>query len=157
MVDFCAENLFHMKKFGLALAIISIVLFSQKASAQSDTWQKLSNVTYKKEYNDLLGYKIDVPVFDKTIRAMAGKTITVHGYIVPTDGYKSHTEFVFSAFPYSMCFFCGQAGPETVMEDKASAGVKYTTEPVTLRGKLQLNDQDINRLMYSLTDAVLVE
>ncbi len=145
-----------MKKTCLLLALLASAVF-QKATAQSDTWQKLANVTYKKEYNDLLGYKIDVPVFDKIIRSMAGKTITVRGYIIPTDGYKSHSEFVFSAFPYSMCFFCGQAGPETVMEVEAKNGVKYTSEPVTLRGKLELNDKDINRLMYGLKEAVLVE
>ena len=88
---------------------------------------------------------------------MEGKTVTVRGYIIPTDGYKSHTEFVFSAFPYSMCFFCGQAGPETVMEVLAVTGIKFDPDPVTLRGKLKLNDKDINRLMYSLTEAELVE
>lgn len=146
-----------MKKLWFAVAFLASLFFAKNLSAQADSWQKLSNVTYKKEYNELLGYKIDVPVFDKMIRAMAGKTITIRGYIVPTDGYKSHSEFVFSAFPYSMCFFCGQAGPETVMEVKAVRGIKYSTEPVTIRGKLALNDQDINRLMYSLSEAVLVE
>ena len=96
-------------------------------------------------------------VFEKSIKQLDGKEVTVRGYIIPTDGYKSHTEFVFSAFPYNMCFFCGQAGPETVMEINAKTPVKYSTEPVTLRGILKLNDKDINRLMFSLSNAVLVE
>jgi hypothetical protein len=142
----------------IIFGILCLVIFNnEKITAQADIWQKLSMVTYKKEYNDLLGYKIDVPVFDKIIKNLEGKTITVRGYIVPTDGYKSHTEFVFSAFPYSMCFFCGQAGPETVMDVKAIEGIKYTSEPVTIRGKLHLNDKDINRLMFSISGAELVE
>ncbi|MEO0732435.1 MAG: hypothetical protein AAFZ52_06345 [Bacteroidota bacterium] len=73
------------------------------------------------------------------------------------EGYKSHTEFVFSAYPYNMCFFCGGAGPETVMEVTSSEPVKYTTERVKLQGKLLLNNADINRLMYIMVDAKLVK
>jgi hypothetical protein len=145
-----------LKNIFLLFAFFTL-FFNQKIGAQDGIWQKLANVTYKKEYNDLLGYKIDIPVFGKIVQQMEGKTITVRGYIVPTDGYKSHTEFVFSAFPYSMCFFCGQAGPETVMDIAAIVGIQFSTEPITLKGKLHLNNKDINRLMYSLSEAEIVE
>jgi hypothetical protein len=56
-----------------------------------------------------------------------------------------------------MCFFCGGAGPETVMDVFATNPVEYSAEQVTLRGKLELNATDINRLMYALTDAELVK
>jgi hypothetical protein len=144
-------------KNSLILVTFLTLFFNLKIAAQDGIWQKLASVTYKKEYNDLLGYKIDIPVFGKIVQQLEGKTITVRGYIVPTDGYKSHTEFVFSAFPYSMCFFCGQAGPETVMDIAAVVGVKFSTEPITLKGKLHLNNKDINRLMYSLSEAEIVE
>ena len=104
-----------------------------------------------------MGFKVDVPVFADDVKKLDGQEITIKGYIIPIEGYKSHEEFVFSAFPYSMCFFCGGAGPETVMEVFASEAVKYTDDPVTLKGKLELNNDDINRLIYSLHDAVLVK
>jgi hypothetical protein len=56
-----------------------------------------------------------------------------------------------------MCFFCGGAGPETVLEVSALEPIKYTAEAITIKGKLELNDEDINRLIYSLTDVVLVK
>lgn len=120
-------------------------------------WKTLGKITYKKKYDDLLGFKIDIPVFSKPILKLEGQEIELKGYIIPVEGYKSHKEFIFSAFPYNMCFFCGGAGPETVMEVEATEGVEYTAEQVRLRGKLTLNAEDINRLMYILTDAVLVE
>ena len=132
------------------------------ASAQGDKadnpsiWKTLSKITYKKEYDELLGFKIDKPVFSDAIKEIEGETVTVKGFIIPTEGYKSHTEFIFSAFPYSMCFFCGGAGPETVMEVVTLEPVKYTAEAITLRGKLVLNADDINRLMYFLEDAELI-
>ncbi|MBT8219211.1 MAG: hypothetical protein KJP00_05285 [Bacteroidia bacterium] len=125
--------------------------------AQGDIWQQLSNITYKKEYNEIMGFKVDVPVFAENIKSMEGKEIEIKGYIIPIEGYKSHKEFVFSAYPYSMCFFCGGAGPETVMEVFATEPVKYTDDPITLRGKLELNSQDINRLIYAIHEATIVK
>jgi hypothetical protein len=136
--------------------ILLFVLLSFSISmvyGQNDTWKKLGKITYKKQFDELLGFKVDVPVFGKDIKEMEGKEVTVRGYIIPTNGYKSQTEFVFSAFPYNMCFFCGGAGPETVMEVYAVEGIAYTTEPVTLKGILSTNSGDINRLMYSISKA----
>ncbi len=116
-------------------------------------WPALAKVSYKKEYDDLLGIKVDKPVFSTDIKQLEGKVISLRGYIIPTDGFKSHTEFVFSAFPYSSCFFCGQAGPETVVEIKARKPIPYTSEPIAIQGRLRLNAQDVNRLMYMLEDA----
>ncbi len=127
-------------------------------SAQTEnTWKTLSKITYKKQMDEILGFKIDVPVFSEPIKALEGKEVSLKGYIIPVEGYKSHTEFIFSAYPYNMCFFCGGAGPETVMEVKATEPVKYVADQITLKGRLVLNPDDINRLMYILEDASLVK
>jgi len=120
-------------------------------------WKTLGKITYKKKYDELMGFKIDIPVFSDPIKKLDGKEVEVKGYIIPVEGYKSHKEFILSAFPYNMCFFCGGAGPETVMEVEAVEGIEYSAEQVVIKGKLKLNDDDINRLMYLLTDAVLVD
>jgi len=104
-----------------------------------------------------MGFKIDIPVFSAPVKALENKEIEVKGYIIPVEGYKSHKEFIFSAFPYNMCFFCGGAGPETVMEVEATDAVEYTAEQVILKGTLSLNDSDINRLMYLIKDARLIK
>jgi hypothetical protein len=120
-------------------------------------WKTLSKISYKKEYDDLMGFKIDKPVFGDAVKALDGKEITIKGYIIPVEGYKSHKEFIFSAFPYSMCFFCGGAGPETVMEVEAIEGIKYSADAIIIKGVVKLNDKDINRLMYKLINAKLVK
>ena len=141
-------------------SILMIFVLMTGISAQDTTanvWKTLSKITYKKEFDELMGFKIDVPVFSKQVKSLANSTITVKGYIIPVEGYKSHKEFIFSAFPYNMCFFCGGAGPETVMEVVAAEPVEYTAEQVILTGVLTLNDSDVNRLMYLITDAKLVK
>jgi len=147
-----------------AIRYIQVVLFcfffaavSGQEAKEPSLWKTLSKITYKKEYDELMGFKIDKPVFSDAIKNLSEKEVTVKGYIIPVEGYKSHNEFIPSAFPYNMCFFCRGAGPETVMEVEAIEGVEYTAEPVLLKGKLQLNAEDINRLMFLLTDAVIVE
>ena len=129
----------------------------ESTEKEENIWKTLSKITYKKEYDEFLGFKIDVPVFSEKVTALHEQEVSVKGYIIPVEGYKSHTEFILSAFPYNMCFFCGGAGPETVMEVESLDPVEYTTEQVILKGKLVLNDSDINRLMYLLVDAKLQE
>lgn len=121
------------------------------------TWKTLSKITFKKEFDELMGFKVDVPVFSKEIKSLAGKEVVVKGYIIPVEGFKSHKEFIFSAFPYNMCFFCGGAGPETVMEVMAAEPIEYTSESVKIKGTLSLNDSDINQLMFKLENAVLMD
>lgn len=148
-----------MKKTLFFAFILSFVYFFniETTTAQDNTWKTLSKITFKKKYDEMLGFKVDVPVFSEDIKAMSGKVITIKGYIIPVEGYKSHKEFVFSAFPYNMCFFCGGAGPETVMEVTSKEAIKYSAEPITIKGKLELNDSDVNRLIYGLKDAELVK
>lgn len=133
------------------LLTLSAPLISQSSSGNS-MWKTLSKITYKKEYDEMLGFKIDVPIFSQDVLALEGTEVTITGYIIPVEGYKSHKEFIFSAYPYNMCFFCGGAGPETVMEVVSLEPVPYTADPVTIKGVLHLNATDINRLMYSLEE-----
>lgn len=142
---------------GLLLVIMGVVLCGPDAIAQEGTWKKLSNITFVKKYDELMGFKVDMPVFSEEIKEMEGEVITLKGYIIPVEGYKSHKEFVFSAYPYNMCFFCGGAGPETVMEVFADEAIKYSADPIVIKGTLKLNDSDINRLMYILNNVTLVK
>ncbi len=131
--------------------------FAQTAEKETNLWKTLSKITFKKEYDELMGFKVDVPVFGKEIQELEGKEVVVKGYIIPVEGYKSHKEFILSAFPYNMCFFCGGAGPETVMEVFSKEPIEYSAEAVTIKGKLELNADDINRLMYALSEVELVK
>jgi hypothetical protein len=158
---FVSQKRLRMIRFSLFLMLIMASPAVASLEAQSTTteslWKTLAKITYKKEYDEFLGFKIDKPVFSDEIKALDGKEVTVKGFIIPVEGYKSHKEFIFSAFPYSMCFFCGGAGPESVMEVVSSEAVAYTAESIVLKGKLKLNSSDVNKLMYALTEARVVK
>lgn len=149
----------------LAFALFSIALHAQvdelvdeqEPLVNENTWKTLARITYKKEFDELMGFKIDKPVFGDKVKALEGQEVIIKGYIIPVEGYKSHKEFILSAFPYNMCFFCGGAGPETVMEVNAKEPIKFQADALYIKGTLHLNADDINRLMYLLEDAVLVD
>ncbi|HMO38812.1 MAG TPA: hypothetical protein PKC76_05490 [Saprospiraceae bacterium] len=146
-----------MKKLAFLFSVIAFLLINTNATAQTENvWKTLSKLTFKKQYDEMLGFKVDVPVFSDDVKKLSGKEVKVKGYVIPVEGYRSHKEFVFSAYPYSMCFFCGGAGPETVMEVYAKEPIKYSPDPIVLKGKLELNDADVNRLIYTIRDAELV-
>ncbi|TVR84625.1 MAG: hypothetical protein EA409_00535 [Saprospirales bacterium] len=135
-------------------SIASTAVFSQQIPGEDGgLWRTLGKLSYEKQYNDMFGFEIDMPVFSEEIKALENKEVMVRGYIIPVEGYRNHKEFIFSAFPYSQCFFCGAAGPETVMEIYAERPVRFTSEIIWLKGKLILNDSDINHLFYILEDA----
>ena len=140
----------------LTVLLLAISLNLQ-AQESNKVWSTLAKITYKMQMDEIMGFNVDIPVFSDEVKALEGTEITIKGYIIPVEGYKSHREFVFSAFPYNMCFFCGGAGPETVMEVFATDPVKYSAKQVVLKGTLELNDTDINRLIYAITDAVLLD
>jgi hypothetical protein len=158
---FAVQMGLRMVRFAVLFSFLFLYTSISSLEAQSATteslWKTLAKITYKKEYDEFLGFKIDKPVFSEEIKALDGKEVTVKGFIIPVEGYKSHKEFIFSAFPYSMCFFCGGAGPESVMEVSATEPVAYTAESIVLKGKLKLNSSDVNKLMYALTDARMVK
>ena len=140
----------------LIILLTLIFLDTVTVLAQYSIWPILSGVKYKKVSDPLLGYEVDYPVSNDEIKSIEGRRVKVRGFIVPTNGYKSSREFVLSALPVKSCYFCGGAGPETVIEIRARQDIPVTAERVELEGRFRLNSADLNRLMFQLEDAILV-
>lgn len=69
-------------------------------------WKVLSKVQFEMKEDTTTNTMVPYPIFDESIRKLAGQPIEIKGYIIPdteTDG----NLHVLSAFPYSSCFFCG--------------------------------------------------
>lgn len=147
-----------MRNIIILLVWMSIFItqaFGQTASvADTDVWKALSSVTYEvteDEYGELY-----VPEFSKQAQQLEGQVVTVKGYMVPFDGLFKPTHVIISSLPLASCFFCGAGGPETVMEVYLQDPVKYTESLVAFQGKLKLNAQNYEQLMYILEDATFV-
>ncbi len=132
-------------------------LYPQEEVLEVDMWEVLSDVRFETKKDEFSGMVVEVPVFGEDIKALNGKKIIIKGYLLPETGYKTHKEFILSALPYNLCYFCGKAGPETVMQVYAKDAVKYSNKMIELEGVLKLNFIDPYDLPYHLEDARLID
>ena len=117
------------------------------------TWELLKNVEFDEIWSEEFQAYYMVPKFSESVKEMDGKEVQIRGFIIPVDIVQDY--YVLSANPYSSCFFCGQAGPESVMEIqmiKKYEGLRMD-QVITYKGTLKLNVDDIYQLNYILEDA----
>ena len=121
------------------------------------TWELLKNVEFDEIWSEEFQAYYMVPKFSSSVKSMDNKEVQIRGFIIPVDIVQDY--YVLSANPYSSCFFCGQAGPESVMEVqmvKKYEGLRMD-QVITFKGKLKLNVDDIYQLNYILEDAEIIE
>ncbi len=140
--------------------VLSILLFSVPLTAQSqnDAWALFAKTKFDAKYNDKAGEYFLYPTFPDELKNMVGKEIDMEGYYLPID-VEGDAYIILSKFPFAQCFFCGGAGPESIAE--VSFKVKQEKfEPdqfIRIKGKLKLNESDIEHGNFIIQDAVLVK
>ena len=145
-----------MKK-KIFLLLISYFFTLHFYSQNIITWELLKNVEFDEIWSEEFQAYYMVPKFSSSVKAMDNKEVQIRGFIIPVDIVQDY--YVLSANPYSSCFFCGQAGPESVMEVqmvKKYEGLRMD-QVITFKGKLKLNVDDIYQLNYILEDAEIME
>jgi hypothetical protein len=97
-----------------------------------------------------------VPFLDSKIRTHEGKAITLEGYYLPYD-LSNKNAIIISRNPFSACFFCGGAGPESVAEIVfASKPPRFKADQIiTVTGTLKLNDKNVDHMNFILVNARL--
>ncbi len=123
-----------------------------------DIWALLSKTRFVEKLNREYGMYFLYPIFPDELKAMEGKTVEVTGFYIPLD--VSTSDFaVLSKFPNAECFFCGGAGPESIvvayLKNKPSKRIKVD-EIITIKGTLKLNDTDIDELNFILLDSEII-
>lgn len=122
-------------------------------------WESLSDLSFDYRLYDSLGTYIDFPVFGVLPQAYNGLEVQITGYMIPVAETGNEDIFILSAFPYSQCFFCGQAGLESILDIQLKEEPKRTLkldERLTFKGRFRTNNSDLNYLIYILDDAELV-
>ena len=142
-----------MNKLLYIFILLGCFVFNDTSAQNKVSWKTLAEVTFVKEYDEELDLYIKKPVFGPKVQALDGQQIIITGYVVPIDN--KGQDFALSANPFTSCFFCGQAGPESVMDLKLKKKVGYlkTDKILTFKGYFKLNADDIYELNYILEDA----
>ncbi|MBC6409887.1 MAG: DUF3299 domain-containing protein [Ekhidna sp.] len=134
--------------------IISILLV---VAYPPSGWEIFEDTRFKWQYNEDLGMEIEIPVFNKKIKALDGQEITLTGHYLPLD--LEGNSIIISKLPYASCFFCGGGvGQESVVEVEFSSVQRpfRMDELVTVQGKLKLNVDDYEHLVFMITNAKVI-
>ncbi len=131
---------------GVLFTVFSFSLFN----ATKLTWRELATVSFTEYYDTQKGIWSLEAGYPEAIRVLRGKEIFITGYVLPVDN--KGDIYALSAYPFSSCFFCGGAGPESVM------GLEFTSPPgrlstdavKTYAGKLILVQKPENGFYFTL-------
>jgi uncharacterized protein len=111
-------------------------------------WSVLSDVKTRADNKNRL-----LPAFQKAQLVLDQKTQRIQGFMMPLEPGEKQTHFLLSSVPLT-CAFCTPGGPESMVEVKTKAPVKYTLDPVTVEGKFAVLNDDPYGLYYRITEAV---
>lgn len=153
-VDAVAENKIQTAGFIPFFEKNTDDLFTQ---TKPDTlnWKLLGIIKYLKKPDKDYPDGVMFPIVNSTLKAKNKKKIIMSGFIIPID----NVSYALSKNVFASCFFCGQAGPETIM------GIKFkgptpklkTDQYVTMEGTFRYNDNDVNDWIYHIENAVIVK
>ncbi len=141
---------FTVKPFLMGFFVCQAILAVGQSSSK-ENWNTLAKLEFEKSHDEY--GEIYIPKFGPEIKALSGKEIELEGYIIPFEGMFGPQKLIISSVPIASCFFCGGAGPESVAEVYLSESVKYTSKKVKVTGKLNLNKENSDQLMYILKEA----
>lgn len=144
-------------KIAVILCLLVTGFISAGPAVTHIDWKKLSDVRFTKKLNKEVSMYFLYPTFGQTVRDLQNKEVQIKGYMIPVD--ETENIYVLSSQPMAACFFCGGAGPESIIELQfKNRRRKFKTDEVkTVRGMLQLNNSDIEHLNYILKNAEVVE
>lgn len=148
-------SLFFLTSSGLPNDVVTNPTVTRNAVADTLTWKLLAQIKYVKKASKDYPEGVMYPVINPTLKAKNKKTITMSGFIIPID----NKNYALSKNVFASCFFCGQAGPETIMGIKfKSPGMKLKTDQyVTLQGTFRSNDSDVDDWIYHIDNAVIIK
>ena len=90
--------------------------------------------------------------FTSNMKALEGKQVTITGYLLNLSGNQS--EYLLSKNPMASCFFCGNGGPETVLQLSFTERTSFQMDDlITVTGVLRLNSDDPTRCYYLIEQA----
>ena len=128
-----------MKKLALLLFMcLGLIGFSQERLS----WNTFERLNFEEVYEPTTASWVQVPVWTEELKQWDGKLVRITGYIIAL--YAVSSQYALSAFPFSSCFFCGAAGPESVLELDLKHQQEYLTdEVIPFKGVLELNSDPL--------------
>jgi hypothetical protein len=148
------EERVFMKMIVLRFLVFALLAlpFPSAFAQEGNFWEVLAEVQLK-PMKDANGYTVEVPDFSKHLQSYHQKKVVIKGYLIPMQETNDGGKFMLSRLPFNVCYFCGAAGPETVVELEIETPPKFSTKQKVFEGILYLNKNDVDHHMYILKNS----
>ena len=145
-----------IQKTILCISLPVLLAFGTTQTLKIDWHFLRKHVTFTEKYNESVDLLLLYPSFSETIKKHHGKTLSIKGYMIESEPSKGI--YVLSRYPMAQCYFCGGAGPESIVEVQLKDKSKryYTDQIATVTGTFKLNGDDIDHCNYILENATVV-
>jgi len=139
----------------LIICVLSLCIGHQMDAQQRNEWRLFSDLQFDEYFNEDIGTYDLKPIMTDSLRALEGREVVLLGYIISsskTDGFEN---VILSKFPFTSCYFCGNAGMETVAEIEydAKKGSFRMDSAYGFKGKLSFNTDNPERLVVIIKEA----
>jgi len=139
----------------LIICIFSLCIGYQTYAQPRNEWRLFSDLQFDEYFNENIGTYDLKPIMTDSLFALEGREVVLLGYIISSSKTGGFENVILSKFPFTSCYFCGNAGMETVAE------IEYDVKKSTFRmdsaygfkGRLSFNTENPERLVVILKDA----
>lgn len=121
-----------------------------------DVFTQTKEITTSGKDEQGMDYEFKMPGFSDAIKKLDGQEVIMQGYMFPLEAEEKQSEFLFGPFPVS-CPYHYHVGPSMVIEVHAKKPIKFSYEPIDIKGRLELVPKDMEtEVFYRIYDAVEV-
>ncbi|MEM9648001.1 MAG: hypothetical protein AAF969_05940 [Bacteroidota bacterium] len=122
-------------------------------------WSDLSEgISWERSSPDALFPGFQRATFSPEMKNLEGKQVIITGHLLVLDGKQS--VYLLSKNPMASCFFCGNGGPETIVDLTFDEKPSFVMdELLSVKGILYLNANNPNACYYRIenVDALSLE
>ncbi|MFV0297069.1 MAG: DUF3299 domain-containing protein [Hyphomicrobiaceae bacterium] len=90
--------------------------------------------------------------FPPPVKALAGKTVSLSGFIMPLDAQSRGTHFLLSKYT-PVCAFCPPGEPNEVVEVRTAKPIAFVEKLVTVTGNFALENNGEKGLFFQMSSA----
>lgn len=146
--------LYLLNKMVRLIFFLSLLITFPALSQTKINWKTFEDVQWTDKYSEQEDAYYYYPNFGSSVKELEGQEVILKGFMLILGSGKD-TFYILSRYPYASCFFCGGAGPDSIVQLNLKPGhPKFKMDQrLAIKGKLKLNQDDFDQCNFILTHA----
>jgi len=142
----------------ILVSIVIIIAGSFTWQAQDElSWKMMADIKYEQRLHPELEEELEYPIFSTQTLELKGKEVVVEGFAVRTSDSGLLSEIIITKDPIIWGSCSSLPKPHEAVQAFMKTPTAYTKEKISIKGRLALNLEDLDKLIYILEDAEVME